>query len=72
MCWSTILLKPHLLHNPIVAGIWYNKIAHLILVTPLKFLSNKYGPMTLLAVTPELSSFVVCGLTSQTCNKDTV
>ena len=24
MCWSTILLKWHLLHNPIVAWLWYN------------------------------------------------
>ena len=35
MCWSTFLLKWHLLHNPIVAGFWYNIIPHLIHVTPL-------------------------------------
>ena len=49
MRWSTILLKWHLLHNPIVAGLWYNMIPHLIHVTPLKVPSNpsnKYGPMT--------------------------
>ena len=29
MCWSTTLLKWHLLHNPIVARLWYNIIPHL-------------------------------------------
>ena len=35
MCWSTTLLKWHLLHNPIVAWLWYNIIPHLIRVTQL-------------------------------------
>ena len=42
---SCILLKWHLLHNPIVAWLWYNIIPHLIHITPLTFPSKKYGPM---------------------------
>ena len=45
MCWSSILLKWHLLHNPIVAWLWYNIIPHLIVLTPLTVPSQKYGPM---------------------------
>ena len=46
ICWSTILLKWHLLYNPIIAWVWYNIIPHWIHVTPLTVPSKKYGPMT--------------------------
>ena len=65
MRWSTVLLKRRLLHNPIVASLWYNirVIPHLIRVTPLKVPSKKYGPMIQVTVTLALSSWVVGGLT---------
>jgi hypothetical protein len=72
ICWSTILLKWHLLHNPIVVWFWYDIILHLVHVTPLTVPSKKYWPMIQLAVTPAPSSCVVGGLTSQVYNEDSV
>jgi len=70
--YPTGCLRRHLLHNPIVAGLWYNIIPHLKHETPLTIPSKKYRPMIQLAVTPALLSCVVGGLTCQACNKDSV